>query len=175
MLKKIAIARLLKVAILMCHTCKMIAMKPRYIDTDSEARIALLKEMISKHRSAAAFAREYKLNEAHISQILTGKRGFGFRVAANMGMKIAGNPVLFERTADQHAHIAIEPQASMTDRREVERRDLTAYPEVAKKLLEAFSRMSEADQKRMLLDAEYKAGLADLERDLSIPKLKHAG
>lgn len=134
------------------------------IDKDSEARIALLKEMISKRPSAAAFAREFRLNEAHISQIITGRRAFGFRAAANMGEKIAGNPYLFEQRGED---VVIEttkepPKIRGASNEEAE-------------LLDAFARLSDKDKARLLIEAKYRASLADLEKEDEAPKLKRAG
>ncbi len=126
-----------------------------HIDKDSEARKLVLLAMISKHQSAAAFAREFKLNEAHISQMLTGKRAFGFRAAANMGVKIAGNPHLFERRAgdDKAIETAKEPpKIQGTSNKEAE-------------LLAAFAKLSDKDKARLLIEANYLASLADLERN----------
>jgi hypothetical protein len=136
-----------------------------HIDKDSEARIALLKEMISKRPSAAAFAREFRLNEAHISQIITGRRAFGFRAAANMGEKIAGNPYLFEQRA-------IEDKAIETTKEPP--KILGASNEEAE-LLDAFARLPDKDKARLLIEAKYRASLADLEKENEAPKLKRAG
>ncbi len=133
-------------------------------DDRSEPRVMLLRELIAKHRTVAEFCRTFKINATYVSQILNGRRAFGHRAAKKMGMQIAGNPAFFDSKVTASSMIAFTPTALLPGPSETAQALDVPDGEVSA-LLQAYSKLSDKERARLLIEAEYKDRLADLDRE----------